>query len=529
VTGARLVGLSLAAALAGALALAGSVSSKVPPGGYPSSMPSTPLPSIKGCSSSQRAHLEEAWRLAHFTTWRAKRVVDFILARPKSERAALWSRDLVAGDDRSPAPRRWFGNATTEEMSFTRTALRKAEARFRMKGDHVKGVKTLRCGQPGVRDNAHVDRCPSGNPGTNDPPSAYHFPIGTVVTCPSFWNNANNQFVPPDDRLRWSASTLVHELMHHLSVDGKYVQDYHGDGVGGHKDKKYYGLDNVSYLAERKRNWANRNNDTYRFFTLGVGAAEPAFSGSWARKDGGAGGAFYYDMSWNGLVARWKELAGKGQYLADVETYVRDGARRYAAIWRVGPGGNAALIGTTLDGLAAHWQSVKAKQDLIDVEVYPDGNRLLYLGVYRGKVGRTTPPGLVRFGLRWDDLVADWKASGSSRYLADVEAYVLPSGKYYVAVFRPGSGNGSLLESDSWKKFSDYKRSRAGKEQLVDFEQWIEDGKWRFLGVWRAASDDGPLHRQLWTGDFVAKWSELGAQKTLVDVEEYSSLPLRVP
>jgi len=525
----RPIVLLVLAGLLATLTLAGSVSSQVPPGGYPSSMPSTPMPSIKGCSSTQRAYLQQAWRLAHFTTWRAKRVVEFILSQPASERAALWSRDYVAGDDFSPSPRRWFGNATTSEASFVRGALRKAEARFRMKGDNVKGVKTLRCGQPGVIDNAHVDRCPAGNPGGGGPPSAYHFPIGTVVTCPSFWNMVNNQFVDPDTKLRDAAAMLVHELMHHLSFDRKYVQDYHGDGAGGHPDKKYYGLDNVNYLAEKKRNWAMRNNDTYEYFTLGVGYAEPAFSGSWGRKEPGGKGALYYDMSWEGLVARWRELAGKGQYLADVETYVRDGSRRYAAVWRRGPGGNGALIATTLDSFASHWQSVKATQDLIDVEVYKAGASWRYLGVYRAKVGRRTPPGLVRFGLAWDDLVKDWKASGSQRYLADVEAHLLPSGKRYVAVFRPGGGNGSLLESASWTAFADYKRSRNGKEQLVDFEQWIEDGKWRFLGVWRKASDFGPLHRNLWTGDFVAKWTELGAQNTLVDIEEYSALPLRVP
>ena len=83
------------------------------------------------------------------------------------------------------------------------------------------------------------------------------------------------------------------------------------------------GLDNVSYLAEKKRNWAMRNNDTYRFFTRGAGWAEPVFSGSWARKEPGPS-ALYYDMSWDGLLTRWRDLATKGQYLADVETYVRE-------------------------------------------------------------------------------------------------------------------------------------------------------------------------------------------------------------
>ncbi|HLF68391.1 MAG TPA: hypothetical protein VI503_03525, partial [Gaiellaceae bacterium] len=447
-------------------------------------MPSTPMPSIKGCSSSQKAYLQTAWRLAHFTTWRARRLLEHIASRPSGEREALWDRDLLAGDDWSPSPRRWFGKYDGPNLSGVRRAVEKAEQRFRLQGGVVDGVKTLRCGQPGVLDNAHVDKCPSGNPGGDGAPTAYHFPIGTVVTCPSFWNQVDNNFVDPNLRLRNAAALLVHELMHHLSIDGKYVQDYHGDGVGGHADKKYYGLDNVLYLADKRRSWARRNNDNYRFFTRGVGAAEPAFSGSWAAKEAGGTGGLFYDLSWDGLLQRWRELGATGQYLADVETYVRDGRRRYAAVWGVGPGGNGDLISTTAGAFASHWQKVKATQDLVDVEVYKSGSSWVYLGVYRRKVGRLSQPGLLLFGLDWDSLVTAWKGAGTPRYLADVEAFFPASGKRYVAVFRPGSGNGSLLESDSWTKFAEYKVSRNGEEQLVDFEQWIEGGKWRFLGVW---------------------------------------------
>ena len=39
----------------------------------------------------------------------------------------------------------------------------------------------------------------------------------------------------------------------------------------------------------------------------------------------------------------------------------------------------------------------------------------------------------------------------------------------------------------------------------------------------------GPLYPQLAPGDFVRKWTELQPTSTLVDIEEYSALPLRVP
>ncbi len=516
------------AGLAGTLVLAGSVSSQVPPGGYPSSMPSTPMPSIKGCSSSQRTYLEEAWRLAHFTTWRAKRLLQSIQSRPVSERPALWNRDFVVGDAWSASPRRWFGTYDAGNASFIREAVDKAEARFRKKASGVKGINTIRCGQPGIIDNEHVDVCPKGNPGGSGPPDAYHFPIKTIVVCPGFLRNVDNKFVDRALLLRSSAAVLVHELMHHLAVNGKYVRDRQYDGAGGTKDKKYYGLDNVTWLAENKRSWAKRNNDTYAYFTRGVGAAKPVFSGSWAAKAPGRTGALYYDMSWNGLVARWNELSKKGQYLADVETYVRDGQRRYAGLWRMGLG-NGDLYAATWQPFASHWARTKGSQDLIDVEVYQHGPDLRYIGVYRKKPDPKAGDGGLLRGLTWNGLVEKWKAFGGSAYLADVESYEDGGARRYVAVWRTGTGNGSLLLSTSRSSFEGYKRSRHGHEQLIDFERWIENGGWKFLGVWQASASWGPLHPALSTSDFVAKWSELSSKATLIDIEEHSALPLRVP
>ena len=57
---------------------------------------------------------------------------------------------------------------------------------------------------------------------------------------------------------------------------------------------------------------------------------EPAFAGFWSDKEPGGVGDLYYDMSWDGLVTRWKELGPKGRYLADVEAYRRDGQWRFA-------------------------------------------------------------------------------------------------------------------------------------------------------------------------------------------------------
>lgn len=251
--------------------------------GASNEMPSTPMPDFKGCSSSQIAYLKDAWRLAHVYTWRSARVLDYIRSRPAGERADLWRTDHVAGSTTAPSPRTWFGPYESERADKVRSAMEKALARFEERGTVVKRIGTIRCGRPiAPAADVNVDKCPSSNPGGNGPPSAYHFPIGTVVTCEAFWDNANGS--DRDAALAQSAKTLVHEVFHWLSVDGKYVTDYHGDGVKGMPDQKYYGDTNALMLAEQKPAWAIYNNDNYARFARRVGA------------------------SWNTLVARWKPL-----------------------------------------------------------------------------------------------------------------------------------------------------------------------------------------------------------------------------
>ena len=47
----------------------------------------------------------------------------------------------------------------------------------------------------------------------------------------------------------------------------------------------------------------------------------PIFAGIWASKDPGGVGGLFYDLTWDGLVSRWKELGAGNQYLAEVEAY----------------------------------------------------------------------------------------------------------------------------------------------------------------------------------------------------------------
>jgi hypothetical protein len=247
--------------------------------GLPNDLPATPMPDFKGCSSSQIAFLKDAWRLAHVYTWRSARLLDYIHSRPAGERADLWRTDHVAGSTTAPSPRTWFGPYDSGRADKVRAAVEKALARFEARGQVVARIGTIRCGRPiAPAADVNVDKCPSSNPGGNGAPSAYHFPIGTVVTCEEFWNNVDGD---RQAALALSAKILVHEVFHWLSVDGKYVTDYHGDGVKGMPDQKYYGDANALMLAEEKPAWAVYNNDSYARFVRRVGASWETLAARW--------------------------------------------------------------------------------------------------------------------------------------------------------------------------------------------------------------------------------------------------------
>jgi hypothetical protein len=312
----------------------------------------------------------------------------------------------------------------------------------------------------------------------------------------------------------------VHEIFHWLSVDGKYVTDLHG-GV------KYYGDEKSLYLAENKPNWAIYNNDNYAWFIYYVGRYEPSFSAVWGEKEPGGTGGFFVDMSWEGLVSTWKKL-GDTQYLADVETYVRNGERKYAAVWRVGKG-NGALWSSPWGDFEKQYLELKKTQDLIDIEIYKSGDTWMYLGVYRAKQAQGAGDGGLYIGMTWDELVSKWKQFGNVAYLADVETYVNGGKREFIGVWRAGKGNGALYSFKTWKEFNDVKTQNNKFQQLIDFEKFISsDGKWNYLGVWWAGKPSGPIHQSLSLTELFDKWNKLKSSNTLLSIEEYSALPARI-
>ena len=254
-----------------------------------------------------------------------------------------------------------------------------------------------------------------------------------------------------------------------------------------------------------------------------VWAQEPVFAGVWADKDPGGVGGLFYDMSWEGLASRWKELGAKNQYLADVEAYEKDGNVRYAAVWRIGKGNGALWAGPWAE-FAKRWTEWKKVQDLIDLEVYESGGTRMFLGVFRHKQGSSGDGGL-HAGLTWQQLVDKRTALADKAYLSNVETYVDNGVRKFAGVWRMGKGAGALYWKKDWAEFAELKQSLNKSQEMLDFEMFQStDGNWNFLGVWRDSERAGPLHasasdkkfQPLTAAQIAARWEKLQPNATLV-------------
>ena len=195
-------------------------------------------------------------------------------------------------------------------------------------------------------------------------------------------------------------------------------------------------------------------------------------------------------MSWESLVERWKEL-GDNQYLADVETYVVNGQRRYLAVWRIGKG-NGALWASPWSEFTKKFAEWKDAQDLIDIEAYKSGDTWMFLGVFRHKQEKTGDGGLLA-GLTWQELLDKRKELADKAYLADVEVYEDGGARKFVGVWRMGRNNGAFYSYPNWNDFAAKAKELSASQQLADFEHFLDEGQSHYLGVWRTAAPASQL------------------------------------
>ena len=244
----------------------------------PPDMPKTPFPDFKGCSTSQEAFLKEAWRAGaplHVASGASCSTTSWPAAR--RERTEFWSRTtspirktshLAAGVVRQLQP----GASRADSGRRRQGARSLRDARRRGQGYRHRPMRPADC--PGERRER---RRLSGQQPWNRR-AAECLPLSHRHSRDLRELLESREFGSDDEALERAVRTLVHEVFHWLSVDGKYVTDYHGDGVNGQPDQKYYGVRQRDVSRQHKPAWAVYNNDTYGFFARHVGAYEPTFT-----------------------------------------------------------------------------------------------------------------------------------------------------------------------------------------------------------------------------------------------------------
>lgn len=481
-------------------------------------------PGDNRCSSSQSSYLRSAWQEAYEYTKHADTLIRYIAAQPDAQARVLWSADFTGyGNLKSTnvndwkltsSPQRYFGNFDRGRLNRIRDTLTTARRRF-----EGKTIYTLACSTV----------CPKA--------SAHHIVRGRIVTCPRFWDRARD----PDPnktqatRISESADTLVHEVHHHITmtVDGvkRFIEDYHTDGAGPLPNKKYYGISNVTYLAQKAPHWAMRNNDTYAAFATWADLAwdqPPMFTGGWIPREGSGTGGLFVDLSWPQLIAKREELKG-GQYLADVETYIRHGERRYSALWRIGER-DAGFYATAPAAFLQNWAGRKGTQDLIDIERYLAGGQERLLGVYRAKAPGAAGDGGLYVDQTWEQLVARHKQFAPSAYLADVETYVKAGKRLFIGLWLVGKGAGALYRTTDLSTFHSLAGETHKTQVLLDVERYLgSDGGLNYLGVWRAPPDGStPAYHSdfSWARlpDLLALFESRANSFTMVDLDESSNV-----
>ncbi len=481
---------------------------------YPVKAPKNPT--FISCSSAKKQFLREAWWEAYRYMNAAESLMDHLASQPRSARIELWSRDNGTDPEPyAPSPQRFFGDYTDRRFEIVRTFIKRARARFEG-GDNVP-IRFMGC-----NDN----HCTSN-------PEAFHAPRKSIYLCPKFWDVWRDRgfLQPPGDALSYAAHTLVHETFHwRLWADGSVVKDWHGKSRGGIPHKKYYGMTNVTRLAEDAPWEAIYNNDTYAFFTQAVKRApEPTYVGIFTTKESAGTGALYVNQSASSMDKLNRQLTGSigaQQYLADVEVYQLHRQTRYAGLWRIGSGGRGpdSMYSAERNAFEADRAKRRATQDLIDIEISGADGQHRFVGVYRTKEPGHTGNGALRLGLslaQLNQLRAEFADLGA--YLADVEIYTDNGAPRLAGLWLVGTGGKTqgLVLTEDQALFAQLRNQLGATQQLIDYERHGD----LQIGVWREV----PSHTQFRIGflefsEFRASWLEGSKSSTMIDLERRSSL-----
>ena len=240
---------------------------------FPVDMPPINYPEFVGCGTEDKKKVQQAWAYAHFSTWRAQQLVNYIASRKDQDE--LWRKGYVASDTDNWSPQAWFGSFKDSRFRFQFIH----EAITKVWIDRFMGKKysfKVKCRE---KDNDGAHPCYIKD-ADGYKYSANHIALGTINFCPVFFEESPQP-------IRKRARVVIHEIFHWVSANGLFVSDTHthSDKDGSNckaKTEKLYGIPDAFHLATSEGCWGNatlhremaaRNNDNYAYFIQRLGNA----------------------------------------------------------------------------------------------------------------------------------------------------------------------------------------------------------------------------------------------------------------
>ncbi len=216
-----------------------------------------------------------------------------------------------------------------------------------------------------------------------------------------------------------------------------------------------------------------------------IGACNGLFTAVWRKTDEDV--IIRRGYSHQGFLHEWQFLRENGYFCDDFEVRIVDGQPRWDGVFRKGSGANAMWRGL---GRTAFRQKVDEMaaigQRLVDVEVYPSGQAILYAGLFRpgsGPYAFVDGLSTAGFATRRGELAAQ------GMKLIDIEAtLIFEDNQEWAGVFVAGE-DGLLNRNYTAGEFYDLTLTRATEGyRLIDVETYNYQGGRRYAGVWEQGS-----------------------------------------
>ncbi len=247
--------------------------------------------------------------------------------------------------------------------------------------------------------------------------------------------------------------------------------------------------------------------------TAGKPAARPAgpsvrFLGVFEKESDPMGHAVVLGMDQAAFVAEAKKLADQGIHPTDIETWNEGGKRLWGAIFRNGPDASILVLDQDGDTFLKRWTTLNNDEEmrLIDLEVYQDGGKRKFSGVFRSGSEESS----FWVGQDRDAFRAKWQQlANAGLRLVDVEVYKGAGTKnVYAGVFLNAEGGHGMWNAVPWDKFMERWRA-AGSGGLADIESYMEDGKRLYDGVILGGGSKEEVLPPTPAAALPAKWNEM--------------------